>query len=59
DEAHVLVAPLFGLDAREFDSLFREIDSDEPAIREPGSQQVQRSIYLSQMSKVNSVDSPE
>ena len=42
DEAHVLVAPLFGLDAREFDSLFREIDSDEPAIREPSSQQVER-----------------
>jgi hypothetical protein len=42
DEAHVLVAPLFGLDAGEFNRLFREIDSDEPAISEPGSQQVER-----------------
>ena len=42
NEAHVLVVPLFGLDAGEFNGLFREVDSDKPAIREPSSQEVQR-----------------
>jgi hypothetical protein len=40
DEAHVLVALPVCVVAREFDGLFREIDSDEPAIREAVSQEV-------------------
>ena len=42
NEARLLVRSLFGLHAGEFNGLFREIDSDKPAIREPSSQEVQR-----------------
>ena len=40
NEARVLVGSLFGFCAGEFNGLFREIDSNEPAIGEPGSQEV-------------------
>jgi hypothetical protein len=41
DEAHVLVALPVCLDAGDFNGFFREVDSDELAVREPVSQQVQ------------------
>lgn len=44
NKACVLVASLFGFHAGEFNGLFREIDSDEPAIGKPGSQEVQRPV---------------